>query len=127
LLREFYVSPKSLHPDRKNTMRCLLLALALTLASLLFACDGPIDSDAIAPDDPAIATLALSAGDGVVRDGTVTDITADGGELTDDLTGEPRRFDARAADVVLEVGDKVIYIHITTPRGNEIVKSVIKR
>jgi len=111
----------------ENTMRVLILVPSLALALLLFACDGPIDTGDGALDDPAVVALALSAESGVVQDGTITEVTEHGGELTDDLTGQRHQFKTGGADVVLEVGDKVFYITITTPRGKELVKNVVKK
>jgi len=59
--------------------------------------------------------------------GTIVELNANGGKVLDGITEEIRDFERPGANVVLEIGDEVIYIAIKKPNGHIIIRDIHKR
>ena len=103
----------------KTVIAMSLLVLPLT------ACGGAIDSGGL--DEEGAVVQALGGDEDQRRTGTIASVSPGGGVVIDRDTGGPSEFERPGADRDFVVGDDVVFITITTPKGKVIVKSIIKK
>lgn len=69
----------------------------------------------------------LSVNDAVLKQGTIVEVTQNGGRLMDNTTGEILDFFHPGAQVSFVVGDSVTYLVIKTPTGKPPIVKDIKK
>lgn len=69
----------------------------------------------------------ISVNDPVLKQGTIVEVTQNGGRLMDNTTGEILDFFHPGAQVSFVVGDSVTYLVIKTPTGKPPIVKDIKK
>lgn len=95
--------------------KTLILALAALSLSAV---------NAVASNELDLKVLSSTISNPLERDGTITELTENGGKILDQSTGEIREFYHPRADVTFKIGDTVAYIVITLPDGGTVVNSI---